>query len=159
MLLGVCDENRRTIDPRFFQRTIEQSAGWPDKRTPFAIFFIAWLFADKHDGSPLLTFTGHYLRRIPIEVARFAALKVATELRKRFGLWTARRRVAQGDPQAALRRRADLVFVALAALAEDFRLFCRASIKSITGALRGLADTVTFSPFCFCSIRCSTFSR
>src|SRR5580692_9492429 len=47
---GVGDVDRRSIDPGFLQRAVEQAAGRPDERTTLAIFLVTRLFAYKDDS-------------------------------------------------------------------------------------------------------------
>src|SRR5712691_2838977 len=47
MLDDIGDVDSRTIDARFNQRLIEQSAGWSDKWLARQIFFVAWLLTDQ----------------------------------------------------------------------------------------------------------------
>lgn len=73
MLDGVGDITLRAIEVRFLQARIEQPAGGADKWMALQVFFIAGLFADKHDTRIVSALAKNQLGGILVKIATFAA--------------------------------------------------------------------------------------
>jgi hypothetical protein len=56
MFYRISDIDRFSVDPDFFQRSIQNLPRWSDKGFPAQIFLIARLFTEKHQGRPFPSF-------------------------------------------------------------------------------------------------------
>ena len=74
MLDGIGNVHQRSVNRGVCQAAIEQLAGWPNERAPFAIFFVARLLADKDNLRRPAPFAKHGLRRVSVKIASPAAL-------------------------------------------------------------------------------------
>src|SRR5260370_15275424 len=87
MFDGVRNVHIRTVNARVFERAVQQTAGRSDKWFPGKILFVAGLLAHHDDAGARGPSTENRLRRVTVEIARFAFLDKIAQLLERRTRW------------------------------------------------------------------------